>query len=590
MSEKQHNLLTRQINKHLKNQPSASGKIDAFLQAVNDTYHSADQERLLIERSMDISSQELMDRNAEISAIFKAFPDVFVRINQEGEILDFKFSNTYDLPFIIGNPVGRLVYDFPIKNINKIFPQVVDKIKKTEKLVTLEHTITLNQNKYHFELRFQRLPKDDIVVIIRNITDRKIAEEQLRHDALHDKLTGLPNRSLFMDRLVKLIQRANRNKDYRFSILFIDFDRFKIVNDSLGHLVGDQLLIEISKRLSNTLRSVDTVARLGGDEFTILLDDINNKEGAIIAADRIQKTIATPFNLNGNEVFMSSSIGITLNNITKETQKPEDYLRDADIAMYHAKNNGRARYEIFNTKMHLKAVATLTLESDLRRAIDNNELELHYQPVFSLKEKKPTSVEALLRWKHPKQGYIPPIEFISLAEETGLIMAIGEWVLHTASHQCKEWQKQGLANIRIAINISAVQFAHQNLPKIIKHITDKYNIEASMIEIEITESVAMRDINYSIRVLKELKDLGMCIAVDDFGVGYSSLSSLMNFPIDYLKVDRSFVKDIPLNENSITLTSAIIALGHKLNLTIIAEGVETDDQLDFLTENKCDKG
>lgn len=420
-----------------------------------------------------------------------------------------------------------------------------------------------------------------------DITDRKVAEMQLLHDAFHDALTGLPNRALFMNRLEHATERAKRRKDYQFAVLFLDLDRFKVVNDSLGHLAGDQLLVEIARRLVGCLRPGDTVARLGGDEFAVLLDGIESLDDAIRVSDRIQKELRIPFNLNGQEVCTTTSIGIALNTIGYN--QPDDLLRDADIAMYRAKALGKARYAVFDTGMHTRAVELLHLEASLRRAIEQQEFRLYYQPIICLASGKITGVEALLRWQHPQRGLISPGEFIQVAEETGLIIAIGEWVLQTACAQSKAWRDRGLPPLFVAINLSARQFQHQNLLELIKKILKETGMAAQTLKLEITESIAMRDLDFSIPVLKELSAMGVQILIDDFGTCYSSLGYLNRFPINALKIDQSFVKDIPNNADNTAIIKAIIAMAHSLKLKVIAEGVETEEQLIFLRSQACDE-
>ncbi|HWP48522.1 MAG TPA: EAL domain-containing protein [Candidatus Limnocylindrales bacterium] len=420
-----------------------------------------------------------------------------------------------------------------------------------------------------------------------DITDRKVAEMQLLHDAFHDALTGLPNRALFMNRLEHATERSKRRQNYQFAVLFLDLDRFKVVNDSLGHLAGDQLLVEIARRLVECLRPGDTVARLGGDEFAILLDGIESLNDAIRVSDRIQKELMSPFNLNGQEVCTTTSIGIALNTIGYI--QPDDLLRDADIAMYRAKALGKARYAVFDAGMHTRAVELLHLEASLRRAIEQQEFRLYYQPILCLKSGKITGVEALLRWQHPQRGLISPGEFIPVAEETGLIVAIGEWVIQTACTQSKAWQDMGLPPLFVAINLSARQFQHQNLLELIKKILKETGMAAQTLKLEITESIAMRDLDFSIPILKELSAMGVQILIDDFGTCYSSLGYLNRFPINALKIDQSFVKDIPNNADNAAIIKAIIAMAHSLKLKVIAEGVETEEQLTFLRSQACDE-
>ncbi|MBI4481670.1 MAG: EAL domain-containing protein [Acidobacteria bacterium] len=420
-----------------------------------------------------------------------------------------------------------------------------------------------------------------------DITVRRAAEEQLLHDALHDALTGLPNRALFIDRLGLLIGRAKRRQDYLCAVLFLDLDRFKVINDSLGHMFGDQLLIAIARRLEACLRPGDTVARLGGDEFTMLLDNIKDVSEATRVADRIQNELATPFNLNGHEVFTTASIGIALS--VPGYDWPEDLLRDADMAMYRAKALGKARHALFDRGMHARAVALLQLEADLRRAFERQEFRIHYQPIVSLLSSQITGVEALARWHHPQRGLVCPAEFIPLAEETGLIITLGEWLLRTACAQNKAWQAAGHSQLRVMVNFSARQFQHRNLLDLIQRVLGETGMAAHTLELEITETLAMKDIDFSLTTLNELSAMGIQISIDDFGTGYSSLGSLKRFPITTLKIDQSFIRDITNDADDAALTTAIIAMAHSLALKVIAEGVETEEQLAFLRSQKCDE-
>lgn len=427
--------------------------------------------------------------------------------------------------------------------------------------------------------------------VIIDITKFKQAEEQLRHDALHDVLTGLPNRALFMQRLGKAVELAKRSQDYLFGVLFLDLDRFKFVNDSLGHKVGDQLLIEISRRLEICIRACDTVARLGGDEFVILLEDIKSISDATYVAERIQHDLALPFNLGGHEVFTATSIGIALS--TAGYDRPETLLRDADTAMYHAKSQGKARHQVFDTTMHTHAVAMLQLDSDLRRAVERQEFRLFYHPVVSLTTGKITGFEALVRLWHPDRGLISPAEFMPVAEETGLIMPISEWVLREACYQTSIWQKQFYLDppLTIGVNLSGKHFKQPDLVKQIDKVLQASGLEPCSLKLEITERVLMENTALVTDTLSQLRALGVHICLDDFGTGYSSLSYLHRFPIDTLKIDRSFVSNMSVGdakENSkFQIIQTIVILAHKLNIDLIAEGVETKEQLAELKQMKC---
>ncbi len=421
-----------------------------------------------------------------------------------------------------------------------------------------------------------------VVAIIHDVTERKRAEEQLQHNAFHDSLTGLPNRALFLDRLERLIKHAQRHVQHVFAVLFLDLDRFKVVNDSLGHAVGDDLLIAIGRRLEACLREGDSVARLGGDEFAVLLDDVRDVNEATRVTDRILRELSAPFFLRGHEVFTSSSIGIALS--STGYARSGDLLRDADTAMYRAKTAGRGRYEVFDRTMHVEAVGQLKIETDLRHAADRDELLLYYQPIIALERGEITSFEALLRWQHPQHGLLLPAEFIPLAEETGMIVEIGWWVLRAACRQARTWLDAypDRAHLSISVNLSARQFAQCKLVEQIDSILAETGCPASALKLEITESVVMHDAPQAAAMLSALKRRGIGLCIDDFGTGYSSLSYLKSFPIDTLKIDRSFVAQVDDNGGSIELIETIVALSRILGLSAVAEGVETAEQLELV--------
>lgn len=423
-----------------------------------------------------------------------------------------------------------------------------------------------------------------------DITERKIAEEQLLHDAFHDALTNLSNRALFMDRLAGAVARGRRREDYLFAVLFLDIDRFKVVNDSLGHLSGDQLLVTIARRLEVCLRPGDTVARMGGDEFAILLEDISEVSDSIRVAERIQRELQQPFNLGGSEVFASASIGIAP--ATSLYERAEDVLRDADTAMYRAKALGKARHQVFDRTMHARAVALLQLETDLRRAIEREEFRLYYQPIVSFSSRRIEGFEALIRWQHPERNIIPPSEFIPVAEENGLIIPIGRWAIREACRELQKWQTQFPVNppLTVSVNISGKQLSRPDLVDEIKVVLNETGIDPSTLKLEITESVIMENAEFAVEMLLQLRALEVQLNVDDFGTGYSSLSYLHRFPVNTLKIDRSFVSRIGLKNENSEIISTILTLAKNLGMDVIAEGVETGEQMDRLYELGCYQG
>ncbi len=421
-----------------------------------------------------------------------------------------------------------------------------------------------------------------------DITDRKRAEEQLLFDAFHDGLTGLPNRELFLDRLAGALARSRRRDDYEFAVLFLDLDRFKLVNESLGHLIGDRLLEEVSRRLASSMRRGDTVARLGGDEFAILLDDLNDVDDVTFLVDRLHSRVSEPYHLDGHEVYTSASIGIALS--ASGYEHAEEVLRDADIAMYRAKARGKSQSAVFDVEMHARAVALLELETDLRRALERGDFRLHYQPIVALKSGRTAGLEALIRWEHPTRGVVYPEEFIHVAEESGLIVPIGQWVLLEACRQMRQWRDVLQSNSRpvaISVNLSARQFTRPELVDDVAQVLERTGLDGSSLVLEITESVLMEHAEIAVEVLSRLRQLGVKVHLDDFGMGYSSLSYLNSFPIDSLKIDRSFVSRLGLRGEGLEIVRAIITLARSLGMEAIAEGVETEEQRAQLHALEC---
>lgn len=429
---------------------------------------------------------------------------------------------------------------------------------------------------------------------IRYAIERKRTEERIYHMAFYDSLTNLPNRILFQDRLRLALANAERYK-YMSAVLFLDIDNFKRINDTFGHMLGDRLLQEVAGRLSSIMRKCDSVtrdapdlfARLGGDEFTVLLNVISELEDAAKVANRIKETISLPFNLDGYEIFITSSIGIAI--YPADGEEMDSLLKNADAAMYHAKEHGRNNYQYYKQYMNAAAFERLSLENDLRRAIERNEFLLHYQPLIDIDTGAITGMEALIRWKHPDGGIVPPSEFIPLAEETGLILPISEWVLKTACDQSNAWQAEGHKPVPLSVNLSSQQFQQKDFTKSLSRILRESGMSPGNLILEITESTVLQNTRTAIALLHELTEMGLLLAIDDFGTGYSSLSYLKSFPIHAIKIDRSFVKEINTDSDNAAIAMAIISMAHSLRLKVVAEGVETGAQLEFLCRQGCDE-
>ena len=440
---------------------------------------------------------------------------------------------------------------------------------------------------------------EKLVIVNRDISERKRAEEMLAHSAFHDGLTNLPNRALFLDRLQRALVLSKRHTDYKFAVLFIDIDEFKVFNDSLGHKVGDEVLVQIGQRLTASLREVDTIsrpqlgpskddtlARLGGDEYTILLEDIRNPSDAIRVAERLQSRLAIPFTVQGYEIVVNASVGIALS--TAACAHAEDLLRDANIAMYRAKRAGKARCEVFDTAMHEGAVRRLELETELRKGLELGEFRTHYQPIISLKTGKITGFEALTRWQRGDR-LLAPAEFIAVADETGLIIPMNRLLLREACEQLRSWQGQFPAEppLSMSVNITSKEFANPNLAKGILETLKQTGLDPNHLQLEITETIAMGDPEKAASVLAELKALGVRLSVDDFGTGYSSLSRLQQFPVDSLKIDRAFISKMDSDAESRKIVEVIVMLAQTLGLATVAEGTETEEHVNLLKALDC---
>jgi diguanylate cyclase (GGDEF)-like protein/PAS domain S-box-containing protein len=449
-------------------------------------------------------------------------------------------------------------------------------IKKDKSIVNVEISVSLTKNAAGERIGFRG--------IVRDVSERKRSEERIRYLANYDSLTGLLNRALFRDRLTHAMERARRQQGI-FAVLFLDLDRFKLVNDTLGHSIGDELLCETAKRIKGCLRESDTVARLGGDEFVVMLEDIQAPDGAGMVARRVLQALARPVVVEGKEIYSSASIGITI--YPFDAQEIEGLLRNADTAMYLAKERGRNNYQFFTSEMNARAQERALLENGLRRALEREELVLFYQPRVDMRTNALTGFEALLRWQHPELGMITPDKFIPIAEETSMIVPIGEWVLRAACRQWRRWQDARFDPVDMAVNISVIQFRYAKLAETVQAIVKDTGMDPRRLELELTETALMTSPELCRKRLVAMKDSGIRFAIDDFGTGYSSLAYLRRFPIDTLKIDRSFVKDVRSNSDGAAIVHAIISLGHTLRMKVVAEGVETAEQRDFLLRHDC---
>jgi len=491
---------------------------------------------------------------------------------------------------VLGKPITDFVRNDRRENVERRIHQTVK--EETELPFVEEKLRRLDGKEVYVEVAavpFVYEGEAAVQVVARDISRRKEIEERLIHDAFHDALTGLPNRVLFAEHLKLAVERAKRPKRYLFAVLFLDLDRFKNINDSLGHTVGDQLLIGIARRLEDCLRHIDTVARLGGDEFAVPLDGIEDSSDAVRVAERLQKALRQPLNLGGHEVFTSASIGIALSSTGYE--QPEEVVRDADTAMYRAKALGKARHEIFDTEMHARAVTLLQLENDLRRAVERDEFCVYYQPIISLDGGGIYGFEALIRWQHPERGLVAPSQFITVAEETGLIIPMGRWVLREACRQMRQWQKQfpSVRSLTLSVNLSGKQLTQPDLVAQVEQILRESDFDPRLLQLEITESAVIENTRTVTEMLLQLRDLGLRLSMDDFGTGYSSLSYLHRFPINTIKIDRSFINSQESgDENEIVRT--IIMLARSMGMNVVAEGVETHDQLSYLKSLDCEYG
>ncbi|NRR31337.1 EAL domain-containing protein [Oxalobacteraceae bacterium] len=533
--------------------------------------------------------------DAHNRAVLAAIPDTFFRLNRDGYYLDYEQGHAPHAAFASARCVGQHVRAVLPGDVAERLLEQMNTVLDTQQLRSVDYVLQGRDALQHFETRLVSTGTNEVLGMVRDISERKRTEEQIRRLAYCDSLTGIPNRQAFLEMLqTELVRSRLQNK--KFAVLFMDLDAFKRINDTLGHNVGDLLLKTVSERLRETIRPSDLVtraeqpgnnlARLGGDEFTILIPDLERVENALNVAHRVKEAMRRPFLIDAHEIFVTASIGISL--YPQDGQDSDSLLKYADTAMYHAKNCGKNNAKLYSSSLTMQIMSHVKLEVGLRKALQNNELYLLYQPQIDVSSAQIVGVEALVRWRHPERGIVSPTEFIPLAEETGLIVPIGEWVLRTACNQARAWQQVSQRQLRMAVNLSARQFKDENLTQIVLSALHDTGLEPRLLELELTEGTLMDDARATMATLEQLRGIGVRLSIDDFGTGYSSMNYLKRFDVRALKIDKSFISGLPQDSENAAITRAIIAMAHGLKMVVVAEGVETDEQLLLLEQYGCD--
>lgn len=589
-------LLKQQITEHLSSVDVSSSPWKEFLTAVDGAYQKFDIDQRTLEQSLTLSAEELVQANDEMNAVFAAIPDQLFHLDFEGRVISYKLGQSSYHYLKSEKLINQHVKDVLDIEVVEKFEVSIKQVLEQLSAKNFEFVIYFERKIYYYEVRMMPVKSQEVIALIRDVTERKVAEEQIAFLAYHDSLTALPNSRLFKDRLEHAITQAERNNKI-LAIMFLDLDRFKLINDTMGHSAGDELLKITSERLIEAVRKTDSIAlnangqassiaRFGGDEFTILVDDVENVQAIIRIAERIVESVSQPLMLERQEVHISTSIGIAI--YPDDGKQADVILKHADSAMYHAKAQGRNNFQFFTEEMNKSSIELLSLENNLHKALVQNELCLYYQPQVSVITGQLVGMEALIRWQHPERGFVSPGVFIPLAEETGMIMQIGEWVFREACTQGVSWLNAGYQLEKISVNLSARQLKDEGLPVLIALILEETGMPADKLCIELTETALILEPDVALARLTKIKELGVTLSLDDFGTGYSSLSYLKRFPIDTLKIDQAFIRDVKVDHEDAALVKAIIAMAHGLGMEVIAEGVEIQEQLEFLGANACD--
>ncbi len=573
----------RLLAKEVVNNHDKSIYTSSKIQEITDLAQNLEEMR----RQLVARQQALADREYYTSTIINNMADAMLTFDERGYIQD---SNSV-VKNLFGYSQNKLhnmmITDLVEQPLNVLCQGICDEDRKNTTLLQQATALKMDDQSFHIEYVISKINfsgKDTYIILIRDVSERKQAEEKLYRSANFDALTSLPNRNLFYDRLEHAMSVAQRNETL-LAVMFIDLDHFKIINDTLGHAAGDKLLQKVSSRLSSTIRKSDTVARLGGDEFVIILEALATVNPIAHTAIKIIDSLRLPFLIQKQEIFITPSIGISIYPFGEH--HADDLVIEADLAMYRAKQRGRNTFEFYTQEMNSRSIARLTLETSLRHALDKEEYILYYQPQYDIIKKQIVGMEALLRWNNASKGLVSPVEFIPILEETGLIIEVGNWVLESSIKQIAEWMAQYKQVPKVSVNISARQFDTNDLPLQIEKTLKKYNVPAAQLEIEVTESAIMNDLEQTSKQLNALHELGVSIALDDFGTGHSSLVYLKNYPIDTIKIDKSFINNLCCDQSNQAITRAIVAMAQALEMDILAEGVETHEQKAWLKSHQC---